>query len=270
MKKFIAASKHRRSVRGFTLLELMISIAIFSLMSIAAYRLFDSVLHAQRSTQAVWEHMAEVQRALLVIDRDFAQVVLRPVRDDYGSKEPAFVAGKGEYLVEFTRGGWRNPLGLRRSELQRVAYWLDEDGRLMRRYWLMLDRTPDSEPVDQILFENVSRLSLQVQDAEKNWHRVWPLGKSHRVEKTKENKESKEGKEENKSQELHLPLAIALSFEHKIYGDIEYVVPMVNVKDFAESAGDKKKDQDEDEDEDDDEYYDDEDDEYYDDEEDEE
>ncbi|HEV7986033.1 MAG TPA: type II secretion system protein GspJ, partial [Steroidobacteraceae bacterium] len=36
-------------------------------------------------------------------------------------------------LVSFTRGGWTNPAGLQRSELQRVSYSI-ENGALMRSY----------------------------------------------------------------------------------------------------------------------------------------
>ena len=241
-----------KKAAGFTLLELMLSIAMFALMSVAAYRLFDSVLHAQRATESVWEHISRVQRALLVIDRDFAQAVSRPVKNEYGQTEQAFIAGKGEYLVEFTRGGWRNPLGLRRSELQRVAYWLDDEGRLMRRYWLDLDRHAESEPVDQLLLENVSRFDLQVQDAEQSWHRSWPKARARVTAEVAGTEQQKERKP------LPIPLAVALSFDHKYYGELEYVVPMVNLKDYAEARDDKKKDQESGSEEDDEEYYDDE------------
>ncbi|MGY0218951.1 type II secretion system minor pseudopilin GspJ [Endozoicomonadaceae bacterium StTr2] len=245
-------STAKRQIAGFTLLELMISIAMFALMSVAAYRLFDSVLHAQRATESVWEKISSVQRALLVFDRDFAQAVSRPVKNEYGQTEQAFIAGKSDYLVEFTRGGWRNPLGLRRSELQRVAYWLDDEGRLMRRYWLDLDRHADSEPVDQLLLENVSQFDLQVQDAEQGWHRSWPKAGAQ-VTADVQGSEQQKGKKP-----LPVPLAIALSFEHEYYGALEYVVPMVNLKDYAEVKDDKKKDQESGSEEDDEEYYDDE------------
>ena len=53
--------------------------------------------------------------------------------------------GSGTPLVTFTRGGWTNPVGIQRSELQRVSYTL-EKGVLMRQYFPVDSSTPPEEP----------------------------------------------------------------------------------------------------------------------------
>ena len=76
--------------------------------------------------------------------------------------------------IEFSRVGWRNPLRQPRSEVQRVGYrWQDE--KIIRGYWLTLDRSYDAEPAYQTLLENVEAIEFFAVDQLGNEHRPWPL-----------------------------------------------------------------------------------------------
>jgi general secretion pathway protein J len=101
------------------------------------------------------------------MERDFSQIVPRPVRDEYGETLESMLVGNGDYLVEMTRTGWNNPAKRTRSNLQRVAYEI-EDNVLLRHFWLVLDRAEDSEPVTQELLEGVEdfRVNLLTEDGE--------------------------------------------------------------------------------------------------------
>ena len=55
---------------GFTLLELVIAIAIFALLGVACWRLFDGVLRAERSSSAHEQTLRGLQRAVALIERD--------------------------------------------------------------------------------------------------------------------------------------------------------------------------------------------------------
>jgi len=68
--------------------------------------------------------------------------------------------------------GWRNPLGLPRSEVQRVGYFIEEEN-LVRAYWPVLDRAQDTEPLFQTLLEDVQRLEFFALDNEGNEHSFW-------------------------------------------------------------------------------------------------
>ena len=52
-----------RLQRGFTLLELLIAIAIFALLALATYRMFDSVMQTDQATR-VQQRMRELVRAM--------------------------------------------------------------------------------------------------------------------------------------------------------------------------------------------------------------
>ncbi|MGA8707928.1 MAG: type II secretion system minor pseudopilin GspJ [Steroidobacteraceae bacterium] len=76
-------------------------------------------------------------------------------------------------LVSFTRGGWTNPVGLPRSELQRVSYSI-ENGALMRSYTPELDATLSTQPIKRKLIDHVKNFGMRFMDAGHNWQSQWP------------------------------------------------------------------------------------------------
>jgi general secretion pathway protein J len=67
---------------------------------------------------------------------------------------------RNRYPVEFTRGGWSNPLGQPRAGVQRVAYELD-DGRLLRVHWFVPDHTLSEQPVEREILTGVREFRLR-------------------------------------------------------------------------------------------------------------
>lgn len=163
-----------RTPAGFTLLELLVVLGIFSMLSLLAYGGLDSVLRSRATVEAALGRTAAMQKAYMRLRDDFQQLRNRPVRNAYGTDaEPALLLAL-DHRVEFTRGGWRNPLSHARSTLERVAYGLDQDERLVRESWRVLDRGPDSEPVRIALLKGVRRLDWRFMDAQSQWQEQWP------------------------------------------------------------------------------------------------
>jgi general secretion pathway protein J len=77
-------------------------------------------------------------------------------------------------LLSFTRGGWTNPAGLPRSELQRVSYSI-ENGALMRSYTAELDATLGDVPIKRMLIDHVKSFSMRFMDAGHQWQTQWPM-----------------------------------------------------------------------------------------------
>ncbi len=159
---------------GFTLLELLIAIAIFALIATASYRLLKSVTQMQESSIAVWENVGVMQRARLILEKDLLQLAMRPIKDEFGQRQSALVSGQDGKLLEFTRAGWRNITGEQRSNLQRVSYELSDEHQLVRRYWPVLDRGISLEPKSQVLIEDVDAIRFRFRDSRKRWHKTWP------------------------------------------------------------------------------------------------
>ena len=163
-----------RSERGFTLLELVVAIAIFGLMSAMAYSGLASALNTRDYADQQADRLAEIQKAFSIIGRDVEQAVNRPVRDNYASELlPLLGGGYGSAVLELTHAGYRNPMGLQRSSLQRVAYVL-EDGKLQRQSWWVLDRSIDSAPQVSPLLTKVKTVELRFMDENHTWQPQWP------------------------------------------------------------------------------------------------
>jgi general secretion pathway protein J len=162
-----------RTQRGFTLLEMLVALAVFAVLGLMSSQMVRRILDVHTVAIARGERLSELQTAVGIIQRDVFQIEARSVRDEMGDALPTLRVGT-DILLELTRSGWRNPLGQRRSELQRVAYQM-RDETLLRYYWNVLDRAEDTQPVVQELLHGVTEVSFQALDVSGNEHAYWPL-----------------------------------------------------------------------------------------------
>lgn len=159
---------------GFTLLELLVAVAVFAILSAMAYGGLRNVLDNSQQTESAMQRLQQVQLAMLNISRDFTQIAQRGIRDEYGNPANYILSGQGgDVFIEFTRGGRRNPAELLRSHLQRVAYKLEEN-TLSRLHWPQLDRTQEMQPYESVLLEDVENASIRFLDSNNEWHGEWP------------------------------------------------------------------------------------------------
>ena len=166
--------KKMNHFKGFTLIELLVAIAVFSVLAVMAYGGLDTVLDARTSTDEAAQRLSKLQRTFLWIKRDIEHIVIRPVRGEYGETQSAFLSAEyGDYRLELTRAGHRNPAKLPRSELQRVAYGM-QDEKLIRYSWNYLDRAQDSKARDVILLDKVSSIRFRFMSDDQQWHESWP------------------------------------------------------------------------------------------------
>jgi general secretion pathway protein J len=162
--------------RGFTLLEVIVAVAILAGMFLVAMETFRAASEGREQLAAEAVKLEARQRALTFLTLDFEQVIARPVRDGLGDPLPAIMSLDNG--VALTRLGWANPFDLRpRSQLQRVEYVLI-DGQLFRRYWPVLDVTAGTEPVDALLLDEVESLTVRFLDQNTEgawqWYEQWP------------------------------------------------------------------------------------------------
>lgn len=189
-----------RASQGFTLLEVLIAISIFALMSMASYQILQGVIRSGEISKRHSDELLKIQRAMLIIEQDFTQIIARASRDESGDSDQLRALNVGKSLfesedegIEFTRLGWANPLGLLpRSNLLRVRYRLF-DRQLQRLYFLYPDIVAGQVPETQVLLENVEKLSFRFWSD--GWKATWP-------EKSK------------------LPSGIEITFTSKQFGEV--------------------------------------------------
>jgi general secretion pathway protein J len=166
-----------RTAPGFTLLELLIAIAIFAIVAVLAMGGYNQLLMQRERASQSMERARNVQRAITRLTQDFEQLEPRPIRNATATTvDPALYTKTGDaYLLELTRAGWTNPGGVSRSTLQRVGYRL-ADGKLYRDYWTVLDRQQNSVAVPALLIDKVKSFSLRFMDGNRQWQTNWPAG----------------------------------------------------------------------------------------------
>ena len=152
---------HRPMEAGFTLVEVLIAMAITAFVSVLSYQTLSTALVGIESARVESERLHEINRAFTVLSRDIRQLANRPIRDEFGQVASAVSGGElARDPLRLTRSGWHNSTGAPRSTLQRVAYRLEED-RLLRLSYPVLDRTTAIEPNETVLIEGVELFELR-------------------------------------------------------------------------------------------------------------
>jgi len=156
---------------GFTLLEMVVAVAIFAVMASIAYSGLNHTIKTGNQVSESNQRLSELQFALSYFSRDWLQVSSRKVRNQYGDEESNIVIEDNS--ISFTRSGWSNLLQRKRSNLQRVQY-LVLDSKLVRRHWLSLDQGIGEEPFDSVMLHNVKTLEINFVDAAEKAIDSWP------------------------------------------------------------------------------------------------
>jgi general secretion pathway protein J len=190
---------HRKAA-GFTLIEIMVAVAIAFLMATMGYGVIRQAITTRAALKEKQARLLELETAVRVLEQDFVQLTPRPVRQPVGDEpsQPSlrgsaggtqvsgFVSSLGGVsstspssssgtppLVALTRGGWANPNGLQRPAEQRVAYFF-ENGTLRREYWYVLDPTLSSTTARRDLMTKVKSVTIEYMDLTHAWQPQWP------------------------------------------------------------------------------------------------
>ncbi|MEN8134374.1 MAG: type II secretion system minor pseudopilin GspJ [Thermodesulfobacteriota bacterium] len=158
--------------RGFTLLELLVALTIFALISVALFGSLTSMIDTKQHLEADSNKLRELQTAFRIIGRDIEQAIARPVRAPYQEPLKPLVWTEQPANLELTTNGRRNPVMMKRSSLQRVAYRLEDD-LLVKDTWAVLDRAIDSEPFSQVLLRDVESFEVSFNGENGQIQRSW-------------------------------------------------------------------------------------------------
>lgn len=158
---------------GFTLIEMMVALAIFGLLSAGAVVVMRSALTARAIANERISRVGELARLRAMLGNDLSQAARRRVRGLQGNEDPLGfeVRGpqEGQVFLKFVRSGVENPDALPRPSLQYVEYrWVE--GRVERAVRQRLDGAPLQPP--QVLAQGVEALTLRAY-GQGGWRPEW-------------------------------------------------------------------------------------------------
>ncbi|MFT6412843.1 MAG: general secretion pathway protein J [Glaciecola sp.] len=188
---------------GFTLIEILVAMAIFALIAVGSVTMLTAVSAQNDLSDDRMQDLQTMQRAMLIIERDFLQMVPRKTRIEGEVSDILVFAGEFEFESEsagigFVRSGWHNPqLTLRRSTLQSVAY-RTKNKELQRLYSTYVDNVIGFEPKVRVLLEGIESVSFEYLDKFDKKTFEWIDAKP--VEQ--------------------LPIAVAIIIKSEVYGEI--------------------------------------------------
>jgi len=165
----------RVTEKAFTLIEVLVAMAIFAILSALAYGTLSQTLLSAEILGDRMDRLQALQRTMRLLTDDMHQLSPRAVRDELGDKfVPALTTGfQSGFAIELTRNGWNNPMVLPRSTMQRVAYRIEDD-ELVRYHWTVLDRTLSNEPVSVVLLDGVEGIRFRFVQADGEFTDQWP------------------------------------------------------------------------------------------------
>ncbi|MBJ2088322.1 type II secretion system minor pseudopilin GspJ [Serratia ureilytica] len=167
--------------RGFTLVEMLLAIALFAMLSLTALTVFRGVLKNDEITQRKSTQLTQLQRALAIVERDLTQAQARaPTGDKRWPAAPEFAvlqtAGEegGDFQLLLIRNGWPNPQArLPRATQERVAYRYRQ-GRLERLSYPNLS-SPQAAARSVLVLSEVTRFQLRFY-RQGEWLTAWRAG----------------------------------------------------------------------------------------------
>ena len=165
----------RSRQNAFTLIEILVAMAIFAILSALAYGALSQTLLSAEILSDRMDRLQALQRTMRLLTDDMHQLAPRPVRDELGDNfAPALsTAFQSGFAIELTRNGWNNPMTLPRSTMQRAAYRIEED-ELVRYHWNVLDRTLSNEPVSVVLLDGVEAIEFRFFQSDGEYTDQWP------------------------------------------------------------------------------------------------
>lgn len=150
----------RKKNRGFTLIEIVVAVAIFAVISGIV---FPALLQFLDMRERVVEKNIEVvglQKTFLFLAKDLRYAANRLSKDEYGDLGKTTFNIGGDSLLDFT--AVYPDFSLQGQGVPRRVQWQLEDNVLMRVQYPVMDPSSDTRRLEQPLLDSVEDIDIQV------------------------------------------------------------------------------------------------------------
>lgn len=188
--------------QGMTLIEIIVALSVFSILSVMTFSGLNTVFNTQRLLNDKKQYISGLQYAFKFMQQDFSQVLPKTIRGQHGSYQSMF-SSDGNRTLNFTYSGGRNPANLKKSKLLRVAYEFDGQ-KLIRHYWPQLDGFDEKQSNKFLLANEIGSIEWQFLKHNNEWSNQWP---PINVE----------------LQDIGIPRAVLMNIYSERYGDVNRI-----------------------------------------------
>jgi general secretion pathway protein J len=161
--------------RGFTLLEVLIAIAIVALLAALGYRALSALTDSETKLTAEATRWRTLDLFFARLESDLREAMPRPARLS-DALAPAWLGSSdamGNSLLEFSRAGPEFALEPH-SAGQRLAYRL-RGSAIEVLYWGSYDRPRGLDPTPYALLDSVTSFKLAYLTRGGTWADTWPV-----------------------------------------------------------------------------------------------
>ncbi|ENW04889.1 type II secretion system minor pseudopilin GspJ [Acinetobacter beijerinckii] len=146
--------------KGFTLVELLVAIAIFAVLSMLGWKVFDYLLKVKDRNAEHENHLFELQDAYQQVLRDSLQII--PLTANDGRElQAALVLNDRSFT--FSKAGVSDPLKQGLSPFERIEYRFEaEQKKVYRLKYSNLNIPNRVQPISSTLLQNVDDFRVTV------------------------------------------------------------------------------------------------------------
>lgn len=168
--------------KGFTLIELMVAIMIFSIIAVISYRTLSSLIATKDVVEAAQSKWGGISKTMNQMSVYCNRIVPLTVLDVDGSTLPAVLgrsklSGNFDSQLEMTTSGFIGDLAYGSTPPKRIGFRY-ANGRLFLVIWPVLNRVPNTKPDMILLSTQVALFNVKYLYQDRQWYDSWPLSVS--------------------------------------------------------------------------------------------
>ena len=158
--------------KGFTIIEVLVTLIILSMIAIITSNILQSSLESEKESTQRLNSIKELNLASSILRRDIRQIANVSIKDFYGNKMyGTFISELNSDNLMFTTKvkSFSNEV----SPLKRVQYVV-EDKSFVRKQYYSLNPYNQDENTKSIIINDIDELQLSFLN-ENKWHQSWPV-----------------------------------------------------------------------------------------------
>jgi len=160
--------------KGFTLIEVLISLVILSIIAIVSTNFLQSSIDLRNQSKSKVDDIKVFNLGVSTIRRDLMSVVNLPMRDNFGNQLPNFIGSNTDKKITFL--SFINRIDSSRSSISRIEYLFD-DTKFIRRVYFTADPYDYDDYIDSVIFNNIDDVEISFL-VDNRWFTEWPAGQT--------------------------------------------------------------------------------------------